>query len=390
MAEGNESTGASLQFGPLSLLAVFCLGCLVATIYLKLQGGAKDGGSAGSHFADRRNSTSKKIADPLNWSFVPTTGHMKANLQKLDESENQWAKIRVFAMSRPTHDPNHSKSSKDYPSAWHMAGKKRIWEFRCHIIFKEKPTGDIYFGIQAGEFSPVSASTKLLQRTLLTACSKVLGGKLYHSAGDNPKKTVGEIEPPCLALPLWAVDQFIVSDIGKEPDILGNIQGMGWTRTDGLKEYIEAMKRMIAEISTDKVYTFGIWGTSQFADCNTWKIQAFGMCKDLEVVTGPPPINVMIYSLAGVDKRDRDQRHLTSRKKTYANFAIWSDLAPPDPDRLQDVIGELPSAKDGAPRKERSRKPARPRANSDNTPCDNKKMLCKVGKICGTPKAKMG
>jgi hypothetical protein len=44
-----------------------------------------------------------------------------------------------------------------------------------------------------------------------------------------------EVEPSTFVMPLWAFDQFVVSEVGEEPEITGDLSNVGMRRSDGLK-----------------------------------------------------------------------------------------------------------------------------------------------------------
>jgi len=91
------------------------------------------------------------------------------------------------------------------------------------------------------------------------------------------------------------------------------------------------MKAALGSLSTDKVYTFCLWGVSQFLDCIRWEITGGvlpGMTLDFNRLCGSPPAYLGIYELA---KQGAETRHLKSRKRSYLRVAAWSDLhAPPE------------------------------------------------------------
>merc|ERR1719253_591083 len=112
----------------------------------------------------------------------------------------------------------------------------------------------------------MSSGVKRIKNMLLGAVRGVIGKEFHHSPGDDPETTTGEAEPPTFAMPMWAIDMFHISEIGEEPEITQDMTGIGHKRTDGVKGYIGAMQDMLDNLSCDKVYTFCVWGISQFVD----------------------------------------------------------------------------------------------------------------------------
>lgn len=236
--------------------------------------------------------------------------------------------IKLLFMHRPTHEPQREKSGQ-YPFSWHLGKRRRLWEIRMQLRFKVIPKGPLYFGVELENFVPVPLPLRQAQKALVTSCRKIVGD-CYHSAGDDPASTEGEPEPPVFVMPLWAVDQFLVSESGAEPDLTGDLEGMGMRRVEGVDAYIRAMKAVARSFSTTSVYTFCFWGVSQFLDCMKWEISGGlpGVRFDLNRLCGPPPIFLTMYDLPAGQKTE--QRHLQSLKRHFCRVAVWSALHSPD------------------------------------------------------------
>ncbi|CAJ1362375.1 unnamed protein product, partial [Effrenium voratum] len=248
--------------------------------------------------------------------------------------------VKLVAMHRPTHQPERDKDG-DYPFSWHLNGRKRLWELRMQLQFKQLPEGPLYFALELSRFVEVSGVTRQVQKALVAACQAA--GECYHSNGDDPSTVLAgkESEPPTFAMPLWAFDQFEVSAVGCEPDLAGDLEGRGMRRSDGAAGYMAALQKelrdpengvkhfdAVAELSTDRVYTFCFWGISQFLDCIRWEITGGimpGMTLDFNRLCGSPPVYLSVYEL----KKGTDKRHLKSLKRTYFRVAAWSALQPP-------------------------------------------------------------
>jgi len=131
-------------------------------------------------------------------------------------------------------------------------------------------------------------------------------------------------------MPLWAFDQFQVSEVGQEPDLLSNLDEVGHKRADGASNYIKAMKSVIDSFSTDKVYTLCVWGVSQFLDVMQWTVCGGilpGVKLDFNKLCGSPPVYLTIYELGAGN--GQDQRHVPSRKNQFFRVGVWSALRPP-------------------------------------------------------------
>eukprot|EP00440_Ansanella_granifera_P039133 gb/GFBE01042453.1/.p1 GENE.gb/GFBE01042453.1/~~gb/GFBE01042453.1/.p1 ORF type:complete len:408 (+),score=78.47 gb/GFBE01042453.1/:1-1224(+) len=278
--------------------------------------------------------------DPLRWSFLPSNGVHFANLQQTQDFENDMCSVKCVAMHRPTHEPQREETG-DYPYSWHLAGRKRLWEIRIQLRFKRVPTSKIYFGIELSDCAEASAMGRHLKAVLVRAVQSVVGADFYYTDGETPSQ-VGEgeeAEPPTFVMPLWAFDQFVVSEVGQEPDLTGDLEGVGMRRTEGLKAYVRELKACIEGFSTDKVYTFSIWGVSQFLDCMRWEAKGIipGMSFPFSRFGLRPPLNIAIYEIPGIYP---DKRHLVSRKRYYLSVAMWSMLEPPGADKLRELLGD--------------------------------------------------
>eukprot|EP00930_Biecheleria_cincta_P019517 TRINITY_DN14870_c0_g2_i1.p1 TRINITY_DN14870_c0_g2~~TRINITY_DN14870_c0_g2_i1.p1 ORF type:complete len:411 (+),score=80.71 TRINITY_DN14870_c0_g2_i1:95-1327(+) len=281
--------------------------------------------------------------DPLRWSFLPSQGAYLANTALPEEYENELCSMKCLAMHRPTHEP-WRETGKDYPYSWHLSGRKRLWEIRLQLRFKRLPSSKLYFGLELEDFEPASAAGRHIKAVLLKAVQRVVGD-FYYADGDDPAKVNNgdEPEPPTFVMPLWAFDQFHVSEVGQEPDLTGDLESVGIRRTDGLKTYIRELKAATDNFSTSKVYTFCIWGVSQFLDCMNWEARGIvpGLRFSFSRFGLRPPVKIVIYEIPG---QHDDPRHLVSRKRYYLQVAMWSMLHPPTPERLRRLLGSFADA----------------------------------------------
>lgn len=290
--------------------------------------------------------------DPLRWRFP----NSKADLSipgaaaRVDKFECDFCTTKIVVMHKPTSDPAREKT-KEYPFSSYLDGKKRLWEMRFQLRFKKVPDGQLFFGVELGRYVSLSTITKQAQKALVASCSAIVGD-CYHSNGDNPKKTLGEAEPPTFVMPLWAFDQFHVAKAGEEPDMTGDLTGVGKKRSDDVGAYIKAMKAAIAGFSEDNVYTFCFWGISQFLDGIKWEAKADlsggflpAASFDFNGLCGSPPVYLTVYELSSGTK---DSKHYKSAKKDYFRVAVWSALKPPLDDWAEEPEAEAVSSADVA------------------------------------------
>eukprot|EP00747_Dinoflagellata_sp_TGD_P165960 gnl/TRDRNA2_/TRDRNA2_188046_c0_seq1.p1 gnl/TRDRNA2_/TRDRNA2_188046_c0~~gnl/TRDRNA2_/TRDRNA2_188046_c0_seq1.p1 ORF type:complete len:345 (+),score=69.72 gnl/TRDRNA2_/TRDRNA2_188046_c0_seq1:79-1113(+) len=267
--------------------------------------------------------------DPLRWKDLRSSVEgCVTGEPHVEELDNTLSNVKYVVMHKPTHNPALDKSGQ-YPYSAQLAGKKRLWEIRIQVRFKQVPQNQLYFGVELNKFVSVSGIARQVQKTLVSSISSIVGD-LYHSNGDDPAKTAGEVEMPTFVMPLWAFDQVDVSLPGAEPDITQSMDGKGIRRTDGVAPYVQEMKSIIGSFSTDKVYTFCFWGVSRFLDVLNWEVCGDlmpGMRLDFNKLCGAPPVFVTLYEVSGVTAADK--RHLKSRKRYHFHLAAWSELKPP-------------------------------------------------------------
>jgi len=264
--------------------------------------------------------------DPLRWKFPQSSEDLSISGEpRVDSFENEFCSTKAVVMHVPTHEPRRV-SSGEYPFSWHLGERKRNWEIRIQMRFKKIPER-LFFGVELSKYVPVSGTARAVQKALVSACRKIVG-ECYHSAGDDPASTAGEGELPTFVMPLWAFDQFQVSDPGQEPDLTSNLEQVGKRRTDGVREYIRSMNDAIANFSTDKVYTFCFWGISQFLDVIRWEISGsmFPVRIDFNKLCGKPPVYITMYDLSGMNPGDK--RHLPSKKRRFLHVATWTGPRP--------------------------------------------------------------
>lgn len=276
--------------------------------------------------------------DPLRWSFLPSNGVQRANTSP-SKYENDLCELKCLAMHRPTHEL-WREATRDYPYAWHLHGRKRLWEIRVQMRLKQVPSSKLYFGIELPDCEAASTTARQMKAVLIRAIQGVIGD-FYYSDGEDPSEVSPgeEVEPSTFVMPLWAFDQFVVSEVGEEPEITGDLSNVGMRRSDGLKAYVKELQKSVEQFSKDKVYTFCIWGVSQFLDCIQWEARGIfpGMTVNFSRFGLKSPLNIAIYEMPG---EHPDARHLRSRKRYYLNVAMWSMLQPPEKQKLEELIGQ--------------------------------------------------
>jgi len=277
---------------------------------------------------------------------------------RVDSCDNELCSTKTLVMHKPTHQPQREETGA-YPFSKHLAGKKRLWEMRLQVKFKQKPQGPVYFGVELARYVPVSTLARQAQKALVNACQQIVGD-CYHSLGDDPAQVAeNECELPVCVMPLWAVDQFIVTEAGQTPpDLLADLSALGMRRTDNRKEYIKTMMDLVDSISLDKTYTFLFWGVSQFLDCMRWEAQVemggklfSGVAPrahlNFNKLCGSPPVYLTIYDLSGgtSGQARKGQKHLKSMKRYFWRMAVSSTLAPatgsPTQQEEEAVISEV-------------------------------------------------
>lgn len=385
--------GVLIQFRrrAVEVLPIFCLSLPFIVLFLRRPRKIEKEAEAYKSLNIQNNPYSEVgINDHVRWSFIPSTGELRANSRKADVQETDDAEFRFLVLHAPT-DPQDKdlKKSGKWRYGWHFKKRKRKWEVRVQVIFKKPPKGAIQFGV---EMSPAPASSsKRAKAIIIGAIRTAIKEGFYQTAGDDPScppltereeealrndlsrysleslqqraekefatkdelqrahaeqdpksalielivSKKKELEPGSFIMPMWVLDQFIVSEPGDEPDLAGDFEGLGTRRTSvGVPEYTRQMNETVENLQPDKVYTFLFWGISQFIDVSAWRFTGFGFNVDALNLSGPPPIYVVSYDMEG----DSTRRHISSRKRYYFKVALWSDLKPPSPEKKREIL----------------------------------------------------
>jgi len=275
----------------------------------------------------------------LQGTFVPSQGMVIANPDYPYQSENERCTFKFLPMHRPTWNAQLDKSGH-YPFSQHFQGRKRLWEMRLQFVFKSDINEVLRFGIELDEYVPLNAATKRLMHVAVSALRRVVGDDLYHSPGDDPKRSQGPHEKPVFTMPLWAFDQFMVTPEGEEPpDLMDpSFHEFGWKRTDDRSEFIREISAL--KLKAGPTYTFAFWGISQFMDQINWKMTKVIPFKsiDFNLFCGAPPVHLVLYTLS--ENEEGETRHLQSRKSYLFQLAFWSSKCAPNPARVNHLFAQ--------------------------------------------------
>jgi len=296
---------------------------------------------------DHRKQIANSAPTCLEGAFIPSTGLVSNNTSEPLPFENDWCSGLFLPMHRPTHDPALERSGK-YPDGYHFANRKRLWEMRLQMTLKtEVPNRPWKFGIELEEYVPLSWSSRMAMSAVVGALKQALGSSrdesssIYHSPGDDPKKVQEPHEKPMFVMPLWAFDQFILTEEGEEPPKLTNPEffTLGEHRVNNRKQFIKNM--LALNMRPGPTYTFAFWGISKFLDIINWSVKLTARNIDFNTFCGTPPVHVVLYTLKpkecydDIDSEQQpDTRHLQSRKDYLFRVAFWSSMKRPPSKRF--------------------------------------------------------
>jgi len=246
------------------------------------------------------------------------------------------------AIHKPTDDPTRIESG-EYPYSQHMHGRRRLWEFRIQLRFREAIEGDVYFGCEQDRYYNLGFVERLGSNSVVSLVKGIATG-MYQTHGDNPETGSGELERPEIVFPLWVMDQLVITEEGDQaPDICSaSFPEMGMKKTDDR----QAMRKAIDELKfvPGPTYTFGFWCISQFVDAIGWKVSARGVIPEVKLneVNTHPPCYMTMYALKPRSQwvnceSKNDHRHLDSRKTYMWRVAFWSSHVPPEKSRCQEL-----------------------------------------------------
>jgi len=284
----------------------------------------------------------------------PAYGHLQGVLHSGDDRglvfsdppepycfENELCYGQYVPLFRPTVDTDMDAPGL-YRNHAHFKGKKRLWENRFQIKFKVPVEGDggLRFGAQLSTYVPLGVVTNRTLKLLVGGLRKVVGQDLYHSCGDAPA-TEQESEPPVIAMPIWAMDQFMMTPEGEEPPQLNDpaFSTFGMKRAGDRKAFVQELQSL--EFKPGPTYTFAFWGPSQFGDMIKWVLKTGPVATDFNQFAGRPPVTVSMYSLKKGSLSEKDQRHLESRKNVYFRVDFWSSRKSPAEKDIRDLFPRI-------------------------------------------------
>mmetsp|Transcript_85609 Transcript_85609/g.237272 ORF Transcript_85609/g.237272 Transcript_85609/m.237272 type:complete len:423 (+) Transcript_85609:56-1324(+) len=244
----------------------------------------------------------------------------------------------------------------------YFRGKKRLWEVRLQISFKNNEhLSEMRFACAPFERPPIGAAQVAVHRALIRMVGSSLHG-LYNSPGDDPRgRPADDVEPPLTSVPMCEVDQYIAPQSGEDPPHLldPNFPKLGILKTRDPASHRKALRRVAFQAGD--VHTFAFWGPSRAFDLMRWQVGHVPLFRgvNLDLLNGPPPIFMTLYVLR--EGSGREKRHLKSRMTTIWRVAGWSYLHPPTPERLERLQERVTG---GAGAGDQCRHSARPAANT--------------------------
>jgi len=343
----------TMELSPLQSSTSGAFLCLEGLLLVWALGGTMKGGKGGS---SSKGASQTECADDREKGYLtivlaepcgPCRDPFPSNALQARPFETEVCSGKVLVLHKPTDEPARLASG-NYPYAKHMHGRRRTFEVRIQICFKDvERRGKVYFGCELDRFYKIGALELYFGRTINDMIKKCATG-MYQSYGDDPDRVSGELERPCNVYPIWVMDQLIVTRSGeKPPDLTSDkFPTLGMIKANDRK----AMKKTIDELEFESgvTYTFGFWCVSQFVDAINWKATLGGpLDASLSALGTHPPAYLSMYYVKPreewTDIQGRnDNRHLDSRKDYIFRAALWSSLHPPLPQRVKELTSEKP------------------------------------------------
>jgi hypothetical protein len=258
--------------------------------------------------------------------------------------ENDYAKGKYLYF----HPSTGSGDNSVYDT--YFKGKKRKWELRLQMKFKDVPPPDaeLFFGIELEEYMHMSAATRNVVKAAVAAIKQAVGG-VYQTYGDDPS-CKGEQERPMCTLPLWAFDQIVVTPQGQDPPALNDINfpDMGSKRYNRIGEYCKELDALRQNLDSESTYTFAFWGNSRFLDVINWQLVGIPLLTPLafDKLAKKPPVYAVLYQLVEDKENTSKGRHIASRQKYFFKAAIWSSKRRPDKKRFEALTGSTEAVPD--------------------------------------------
>eukprot|EP00747_Dinoflagellata_sp_TGD_P188108 gnl/TRDRNA2_/TRDRNA2_46585_c0_seq1.p1 gnl/TRDRNA2_/TRDRNA2_46585_c0~~gnl/TRDRNA2_/TRDRNA2_46585_c0_seq1.p1 ORF type:complete len:388 (+),score=51.69 gnl/TRDRNA2_/TRDRNA2_46585_c0_seq1:37-1200(+) len=251
---------------------------------------------------------------------------------------------KVLVLHKPTQNEAALKSGK-YPYAAHMHARKRLWELRLQITFRENVEGEIHFGLEQDKYTEVSRLQRMVSAPLLRTLRSIAKG-MHQSFGEDPNATAGEPERSTIVFPFCVMDQLIVTKQGETPPCLTDpaFPSKGLTKANDRRAFQEAMDALKYQSGT--TITVGFWSIAQFCDCIGWKAPKRGLMPEIRFgeIGIHPPCYGSLYVLRPRHEWSNvqginDHRHLDSRKLYLFRSFFWSPVVAPDERRIIEITG---------------------------------------------------
>lgn len=269
----------------------------------------------------------------LEVALDPPVGLHWSNPEEPFPFETELCRGSYFFFHPPTDGRAFRGAAGGLDFAEYFKGKTRLWELRIQFQVKNAmPSKDMYFGVELEDYVHLPAAAKRVVQLSVAAIRQAVGG-VYHTQGDDPAKVSPheECEKPTIVLPLWAFDQFIITQPGEEaPDMTSpDFPEYGSRRKGRIAEYIREMDDLVENLGPGPTYTLAFWGNSRFLDVMSWKLRGIPLVTpfEFEPLIGRPPVYAVAYCLTTAEPgRDgkAETRHLPSRKKYIFRAAIWN------------------------------------------------------------------
>lgn len=271
-----------------------------------------------------------------------------------------------LCLHKPTSDPE-KMASGDYPYGEHMHGRKRLWEFRLQLTFRQDVDGEFYFGAEQDRYYHIAPPQRLVSHAVNMVLKRVATG-MYQTHGEDPASSSGEKERPALVFPLWVLDQIIITPAGDTPPDLTDSQFSTFGRIKA--DNRAAMQKELGALrfERDLTYTFGFWCIAQFIDAIAWSSRSppggVPPAVPMADLGTHPPCYITMYALKPKDEWENrrgaaDNRHLDSRKIYLWRVALWSSKVPPDPRRARELTTVLTPVQEQEPAGKRPPLPQR-------------------------------
>eukprot|EP00438_Fugacium_kawagutii_P031295 Skav201233 [mRNA] locus=scaffold4162:159047:180794:+ [translate_table: standard] len=250
-----------------------------------------------------------------------------------------------MCVHKPTHEPEKMRSGK-YALSEHLHQRKRLWEWRLQLRFRDVVQADnVFFGCEQDRYYHVGTVDRYISSSVI-ALLRQAADNVYQTHGEDPATTRGEAERPTIAFPLWVMDQMIITEEGEEAPKLDDpdFSSYGIIKAQNRKGMQEALQGL--EFQPGRTYTFGFWCVAQAVDAIGWKVPARALIPEIKLneIGTHPPIYICMYILRPQDQWTdvqgrHDTRHLDSRKIYIWRTSLWSSALPPPLERQKELQG---------------------------------------------------